>query len=97
MASILVQLGEEGFGIPVLEGYAKGCVVVFAGVQPAAEMLNTKGVIKLSEISIEALRNTLLTLSIDNYHVLRNAHKAIDSRILPTWGNFVEKVELFFR
>ena len=67
-ASILIQLGEEGFGIPVLEAYAKGCVVVFAGTQPAAELLKTNGVIKLSKISVEALSDALEALWIDNYH-----------------------------
>jgi glycosyltransferase involved in cell wall biosynthesis len=95
-ASILVQLGDEGFGLTVLEAYAKGCFVVFAGTQPACELLNKNATFRLSDISVAALKSALVNLSLNNYQLLREGQTAIDRKDLPSWEGFIKRIEMLF-
>ena len=92
-ANVLLQLGEEGFGIHVFEAWEKACLVIFGGRQPAGELLESKGALKLPDISEESVIEKFEWLSVNNYQALRKAIYKMDRSPLPTWNEFINEFE----
>ncbi len=89
-STALFSIGEEGYGLPALEMLRRGCPVVFAGTQPAAELAVGAGAMKLSEPSVESVMKAMLHLS-DHTHA-KALRSSIDLDRLPTWERFAQTV-----
>lgn len=89
-ADVFLALGTEGYGIPVLEAIASGTPVVFAGIQPAAEIMESSGATRLTSHDHEALVAMFRTYS-DTARVTELA-STIDISRIPRWKNFTDAV-----
>jgi glycosyltransferase involved in cell wall biosynthesis len=96
-SQILVLLGEEGFGLPAFEAWQKGCLVIFGGIQPAAELLQAKGALKLPDEDTDSIAKFFDKYAEGNYEKLKLAISSMSKDALPTWRNFVDQVESLYR
>lgn len=89
-SDIFLSVGVEGYGIPVLESIRLGTPVLYAGVQPAAEIMNGFGALPMPDASQESL--------VENFgrYGSRSAvtalTEAVDPKQVPAWSIFVETV-----
>lgn len=87
-ASLFLSLGTEGYGIPVLEALGRGVPVVYDGIQPAAELMDAKGALRIDARSSESLARSLIDAC-----ARRDAlASTIDTSAIPTWRDFVRGV-----
>ena len=85
-----LSIGTEGYGIPVLEAIALGTPVLYSGVQPAAEVMDSKGAIRLPGHSHAELVQMFTDYSRPG--ALAEAAAAIDVTCIPRWKDFVDSV-----
>jgi glycosyltransferase involved in cell wall biosynthesis len=89
-STALISIGEEGYGMPVVEMLRRGCPVVFAGTQPAAELAEGAGAMRLKDASAESVAAAMVYLS---DHARATAlRSSIDVDRLPTWQQFATTV-----
>ena len=86
-ADAFLAIGTEGFGIPVLEAIALGTPVLYSGVQPAAEIMLSKGATQLPGHSQGELVEMFTNYSRPD--VLSELAREIDLSRLPQWKQFV--------
>ena len=86
-ADAFLAIGTEGFGIPVLEAIALGTPVLYSGVQPAAEIMLSKGATQLPGHSHGELVEMFTNYSRPD--VLSELAREIDLSRLPQWKQFV--------
>ena len=89
-ADVFLSLGVEGYGIPVLEAIRARTPVVFAGVQPAAELMVGSGA-----VAAEGLTEVDLIRAIQRFgDVPARAELAgqVDPEAVPTWREFAQGV-----
>ena len=96
-SQILVLLSDEGFGLPAFEAWQKGCLVIFGGSQPAAELLQAKGALKLPNEDTNSIAKFFDNYAEGNYEKLKLAISSMSKDALPTWRNFVDQVESLYR
>jgi glycosyltransferase involved in cell wall biosynthesis len=89
-ASALVSVGDEGFGLPVVEAARSGVPVVYDGKQPAARLLDGRGAWRVDASSPESLAAALLPWCDPAHVTARRAE--IDLVGLPTWSGFSRDV-----
>lgn len=87
-ADVFLSLGTEGYGIPVLESLRFGTPVFFEGVQPAAELMLSRGAFQLSSIHAEDIAAEVLTLSRN----MRTINAQVDPDAVPQWSTFAKAV-----
>lgn len=88
-AAALLSLGEEGFGLPVVEAAGAGCPVLYAGVQPAAGLLRERGAWPVAAGTAQELADELLRWGPDR---LAAARDQVTLEGLPTWRDFARQV-----
>lgn len=89
-STALFSIGEEGYGLPTLEMLRRGCPVVFAGTQPAAELAVGAGTMRLADYSVESVTAAMLHLT--DYAQASKFRSSIDVDRLPTWSSFAQTV-----
>ena len=83
-SDIFLSFGTEGYGIPVLESIRLGTPVAFAGIQPAAEVMEHRGATRI-EFTDET---SLARLLVDLASKAGNLGVAMDPETIPTWKEF---------
>jgi glycosyltransferase involved in cell wall biosynthesis len=78
-SDVFLSYGTEGYGIPVLESIRMGTPVVFDGIQPAAELMQGCGGLRLDLSPAFSSTGALGSLPLEPSKV-------------PQWGDFVQQV-----
>ena len=89
-ADVFLSFGVEGYGIPVLEAIRMGTPVLFAGVQPAAELMVGRGAARLDDLSPQEIEAAFHTLSAPIER--KRLSGSIDAQGVPTWSEFARGV-----
>jgi glycosyltransferase involved in cell wall biosynthesis len=89
-ADAFLSFGTEGYGIPVLEALRLGTPVLFGGIQPAAELMEGSGAVRVDDGGAETIADSLSEWV--SFEALRSLRNGIDTRAIPTWANFAEAV-----
>jgi glycosyltransferase involved in cell wall biosynthesis len=88
-ADVFLSIGVEGYGIPVLEAIRLGTPVIYEGIQPAAELLDSQGAKRLAQVSGDTLSDRLS-------EAFQNPQPEEVSRSqqysVPKWGTFTDAV-----
>ena len=87
---VLVSFGTEGYGIPVLEAIRRGKLVLFGGIQPAAELLVGRGAVDCGEPTHEAIQAAITRFS--DPDAIAEASRTIDPEAVATWSDFARGV-----
>lgn len=78
-ADVFLSMGTEGYGIPVLESLLMGTPVVFDGIQPAAELMQGKGALRVEDLG------DVFAMS---QRVIDDLKNQIDIAAIPRWSDF---------
>ena len=89
-ADAFLSFGTEGYGIPVLEALRLGTPVLFGGIQPAAELMEGSGAVRVNDGGPEAIADSLSEWV--SSEALKSLRNEIDDRAIPTWADFAESV-----
>jgi glycosyltransferase involved in cell wall biosynthesis len=89
-STALISIGQEGYGLPALEMLRRGCPVLFAGGQPAAELAEGKGARRLPDHSVASVSQAMIELA--DRRVADGFRAEIDPYVLPTWADFATRV-----
>lgn len=89
-ADLFLSVGTEGFGIPVLEALAQGTPVLFDGVQPAAELMEGYGALRIPGMTHEDL--VALFAEYSNLGMVQALAQDVDRNHIPTWAAFADGV-----
>jgi len=89
-ADVFLALGTEGFGIPVLESIRARVPVLFAGIQPAAELMEGRGAAQIPDLTHESLVETFRHYS--DWSVVHQLTREVDPKAVPRWADFALQV-----
>jgi len=89
-ADVSLAIGREGFGIPVLESIRLATPVLFAGVQPAAELMVGRGAERIAGLDHASLVEALTHFA--EVRALDDLRRATDPSGVPTWAAFARGV-----
>jgi len=89
-SDVFFSFGVEGYGIPVLEAIRMGTPVVYAGVQPAAELMEGCGATAIEDLSVAGIAAAIEHFSSPD--ACDNLSGAIDPTAIPTWKEFARGV-----
>lgn len=89
-ADVFLSIGTEGFGIPVLEAIALGTPVAYAGIQPAADIMEGRGARRLDGLQPQELTRSFTRLADRSYVEQIRQEIAADS--IPRWRDFARGV-----
>ena len=89
-ADIFLAIGTEGYGIPVLEAITLGTPVLYSGIQPAAEIMDSVGATRLPGHTHEQLVEMFRRYS--QNAVIGELTTGIDASAIPQWKTFVNVV-----
>jgi len=89
-STYVLSFGVEGYGIPVLESIRMGTPVLYAGTQPAGEVMNGKGA-RFLDVDDE---NDVAAALVDAVHPdsLRDIRSTLDPHAVPSWQEFAAAV-----
>lgn len=87
-SDIFLSLGTEGFGIPALEAIRLGTPVAFAGIQPAAALMEGCGATHIEFTDEASLAQALLNLVAHASELGEH----LNSDAVPTWRGFAMSV-----
>ena len=87
-SSVFLSVGIEGYGIPVLESIRVGTPVLYDGIQPAADLMEGKGALRIEGDNPTALRESLIKAP-SNLDRLR---QEVAPNAVPTWREFVGEI-----
>ncbi len=89
-STYVLSFGVEGYGIPVLEAIRMGTPVLYAGTQPAGEVMNGKGA-RFLDVDDE---DDVAAALVDAVHPnsLREIRSALDPHAVPSWQEFAAAV-----
>lgn len=83
-SDIFLSFGTEGYGIPVLESIRLGTPVAFAGIQPAAEVMEHRGAQRINVDDEASMVDALLSLAASTADLT----SSLDQEDVPTWQQF---------
>lgn len=86
----MLAIGDEGFGLPVVEAAKRGCPTLYGGVQPAAGLLADRGSWRVDTTSPSALARDLEPWCDAAYAQERRG--AVNTSGLPSWAAFSREV-----
>ena len=89
-ASAFLSFGVEGFGIPVLEAIRVGTPVLYDGIQPAGELMQGRGAVRVPAMEHDALVSTLMEYA--EPEGLAGIRAGLDPEAVPTWADFARSV-----
>lgn len=89
-ATALLSLGDEGFGLPVVEALRHGCPVVYGGQQPVASLVDGRGAWAVEDLSVSGVARTLRAWCEPDFAAQRRDDIALDG--LPTWQQFATTI-----
>jgi glycosyltransferase involved in cell wall biosynthesis len=89
-SSAFLSLGVEGYGIPVLEAIRLGTPVLFAGVQPAAELMQGRGAHRIDGLDPDGLAQAFVEWCDPSR--LAGLRAVLDPDAVPTWADFASGV-----
>lgn len=89
-ADVSLAIGREGFGIPVLESIRLGTPVLYAGVQPAAEIMVGRGAEPIDGLEHGDLVEALVRFS--DVDTVAELQQSTDPLAVPTWSAFAAAV-----
>ena len=89
-SDVFMSFGVEGYGIPVLEAIRMGTPVVYAGVQPAAELMEGRGATAIEDLSVAGIAAAIENFS--HPDARDDVSGAIDPTAIPTWKEFARGV-----
>jgi glycosyltransferase involved in cell wall biosynthesis len=78
-SDLFLSYGIEGYGIPVLESIQMGTPVLFDGIQPAAEIMESHGAQRLPLVQVFT-------------HQVGQLVSESDQARVPTWKDYVQSV-----
>ena len=84
-ASAFLSYGIEGYGIPVLEAIRRGLPVLFDGIQPAGEIMDERGAVRVPLGSDAAAWQDLINQA-------DLARSQSDPGGVPTWTDFARTI-----
>lgn len=87
-SDIFLSFGTEGYGIPVLESIRLGTPVAFAGIQPAAEVMEHRGATRIDFDGDASMADALIKLADTTLELATN----LDAEGVPTWQHFARIV-----
>lgn len=85
-----LSVGVEGYGIPVLEAIRRGTPVLYAGIQPAADIVRGSGAIALGDTDFDTLSKAFVKYS--DARVVSDARLRVNPSAVPTWRDFTNTV-----
>ncbi len=89
-ADVFLSIGTEGFGIPVLEAIALGTPVAYAGIQPAGDIMEGKGAIRLEGLGTDELADSFVRMA--DRTVIDRLQGGIRADAIPQWREFARIV-----
>lgn len=89
-STALFSIGEEGYGLPAVEMLRRGCPVVFAGTQPAAQIAEGFGTLRLADASVESVAEAMIRLADPGEAAALRENIRIEN--LPTWQKFANDI-----
>lgn len=84
-ADAFLSVGIEGYGIPVLESIRLGTPVLYAGIQPAADIMRGRGSLDFEDES--NLEDVFLEYTLKKIRTI-----PVDPCAVPRWKEFVDTV-----
>ena len=87
-SSVFLSIGIEGYGIPVLEAIRVGTPVVYDGIQPAGEVMQGRGAMRIAA-GTEAEMTAMFGGAVQHLDRLR---AELDPEGVPTWQAFAADV-----
>ena len=87
-SSVFLSFGIEGYGIPVLEAIRLGTPVVYDGIQPAAELMQGRGSMRV----LGATTDQLTAMFEQVPAQLAEVGDQLEPDAVPTWQDFTEHV-----
>jgi len=87
---VFLAIGIEGYGIPVLEAIALGTPVLYSGTQPAAEIMDSAGAVRLPGNTHMEL--VAMFRDYSDSGALEQLNIQVDSTKIPRWKNFAAVV-----
>ncbi|MDP2013803.1 MAG: glycosyltransferase [Actinomycetota bacterium] len=89
-SDLFLSIGIEGYGIPVLEAIRLGVPVIFAGVQPAGELMQGHGARRIDAATRSQLQEAFLRFG--SQAAREELAEELDSVAVPTWTQFALQV-----
>ena len=89
-SDIFLSIGIEGYGIPVLEAIRLGVPVLFDGVQPAGELMQGAGALRVTTSTRPDMQQMFTRFGTAAAREELAAALAPDS--VPTWAQFARQV-----
>jgi len=89
-ADVFLSIGVEGYGIPVLESIRLGTPVLYAGIQPAAELMLGSGALRVPNVDHESLVRSFQEYG--DRATIDDLAGTVDPHRVPTWSAFVDTV-----
>lgn len=89
-ADVFLSIGIEGYGIPVLEAIRVGTPVLYDGIQPAGELMDSQGARRIDAGSQSARAAAFVEFSSDARQATLIAE--LDSARAPDWVTFASTV-----
>lgn len=89
-SDVFLSIGTEGYGIPVLEALRLGVPVLYAGIQPAAELMDGLGAARMSGTDLADLVEMFRNYGDDSS--LNELRSTIDPDRVPKWQEFTTSV-----
>ncbi len=89
-ATAVFSIGDEGYGISVVEAIRQGCPVAFAGTQPAAEVCDTIGARRLAGSSRESIHEFMAAAADQSF--AKELRESVSPDAVPKWSKFASGV-----
>ncbi len=85
-ADVFLSIGIEGYGIPVLEAIRLGTPVIYDGIQPAGEIMESRGARRLATSTADEMARAFALVS------AMDLAQELAPESIPTWREFTAAV-----